>query len=278
MKSLMRWGKVIGLVGSVVASSLIMAGSRAMALTTEQVLAHLRTVPVFAITDAQGAPLVASPSGEQQAAPVTAVFISQQDAQSFLEGLRTSQPELGNSVQVVPVSLAEVYQLAVSANGSQDDPLEFTFVPIRTEVSTAITLLQQQDPEVQEFEGVPLFLARSSATDGGYLTVRQGEQQFIPVFFKRDELQAVLQRLSTEQPELASQMTVQVINLENLIETMRTSDDPGLERIQLVPPQESVEFVRRLQAQPGQPAQPSLQQPGQTAQPRPPQSGQPVQR
>lgn len=272
MKSLMRWGKVLGLVGSVVASSLIMAGSRVMALTNEQVLAHLRTVPVFAITDAQGAPLVAAPSGAEQSAPVTAVFISQQDAQSFLEGLRTSQPELGNNVQVVPVSLAEVYQLAVSADSSQEDPLEFTFVPMRTEVSTAITLLQQQDPEVQEFEGVPLFLARSSADDGGYLTVRQGEQQFIPVFFKRDELQAVLQRLSAEQPELASQMTVQVINLENLIETMRTSDDPGLERIQLVPPQESVEFVRRLQAQPGQSEQPRLQQPGQPAQ------GQPAQR
>lgn len=247
MKSLIRWSTTLGLVGSVCLSSLLFTGARALALTEDQIVEELRAVPVFAITDAEGAPLVAAPNEGQEGAPVAGVFISQADAQTFLTNLRENDPTLAGGVQVVPVSLAEVYQLALTSNTDQQTQIDFTFVPMEQEVESAVSLLQESGQNVSEFSGVPLFLARSSQEDGGYLTVRQDEQQVIPIFFKREELQAMLSRLQQEQPDLANNMVVQVINLENLIETLRTSDDPGLTQIQLVPPRESIDYIRSLQ-------------------------------
>jgi nickel transport protein len=222
---------------------------------------RLNSVPVFTITDAEGAPLVASPSEGEQGAPVAEVFISRQDAENFLNNLRNDNPELANNVQVVPVSLAEVYNLALEAE-AQEDPLEFAFVPMRQQVDSALSVLRQSGENVEEFPGVPLFLARS-ANEGegdGYLTIQQGEQQVIPIFFKQEDLQAMLTRLSTSQPDLAETITVQVINLEELINTLQASDNPALNQIQLIPPRESIDYIRSLQPTQGQqPAQPQAQ-------------------
>lgn len=247
MKSLMRWSATLGLVSSVCLSSFLFTSARALALPEEQIVTELRAVPVFTITDSEGAPLVAAPEEGQEGAPVAGVFISQADAQTFLTNLRTNDPDLASGVQVVPVSLAEVYQLALTSRNDQQSAINFTFVPMEQEVESAVSVLQENGEDITEFTGVPLFLARSSEEGGGYLTVRQGEQQVIPIFFKREELQTMLSRLQQEQPDLAGTMVVQVINLENLIDTLQTSDDPGLTQIQLVPPRESIDYIRSLQ-------------------------------
>lgn len=248
MKALVRWSTALGLLGSVVAGSMLTLTTRAIALTEEQVVEQLRPVPVFAITDAEGSPLVAAPAGEDTGEPVAGVFISQEDAQAFLNNLREANPELAQDVQVVPVSLAEVYELALA---TRDDAnrINFTFVPEEEQVATAVSLLQAVDQTVTEFEGVPLFMARAAGEDGGYLTVRRGQEQIIPVFFNQEELEQVLARLGQQQPDLAAEMTIQVINLENFIETLRASDDPGLTQIELVPPRESIDYIRSLNQQ-----------------------------
>ncbi len=248
MKSLIRWSATFGVVGSVLASSLLVGGLQALALTAEQVVERLRPVPVFAITDSQGSPLVASPSEGQNTSPVAGVFISRQDAQAFLTSLQADNPELASGVQVTPVSLAEVYELA-SSSRNQADRLEFTFVPMRQQVETALTLLRQSGEEASEFEGVPLFIARSAEGEGGYLTIQQGEQQVIPIYFKREDLQAMLTRLGEVQPDLVRNMEVQVVNLEGLIQTLETSNNQELNQILLIPPRESVDYIRSLQQQ-----------------------------
>lgn len=256
MKSLLYRGATLFAVGGVLASSLFAGSSRVLALTDEQVAERLRNVPVFTITDDQGAPLVSTPEdGSEDAAPVAGVFIDSTDAQNFLSSLRENNPELASSVQVVPVSLAEVYQLALSGQSS-DRRLEFTFIPNQEVVETAITLLQNTGEDVSSFEGVPIFIARSSEDgDMGYLTIQQGDQQVIPMFFTEEDLQAMLTRLEQLQPDLANTVSIQVINLEGLINTLERSDNPELEQILLVPPEESLEFIRSQQGQPAQPQQ-----------------------
>lgn len=254
MKSLVRWSATLGLIGGVAIGSLLATGARVLALTNEQVAERLRSVPVFAITDEAGAPLVAAPSEGEEGATVTGVFISRQDAQNFLNSLRENNPDLAGDVQVVPVSLAEVYQLAL-AGREQEDRLQFTFVPMRQQVQSALTILQEEEETVSEFEGVPLFIAKSTAEGGGYLTIQQGEEQVIPIYFNQEDLQAMLDRLQEVQPGLASEMDIQVVNLEGLIDTLESSDNPELTQIMLVPPRESVEFIRSLrnQSEQGQP-------------------------
>lgn len=258
MKSLIRWSATLGVVGSVLLGSLFTAASSVLALTNEQVMERLESVPVFTLTDDQGSPLVASPPDGSEGPPVAGVFISQQDAQSFLENLRTDNPQLAESVQVVPVSLAEVYELAVGEQGNQGQ-LEFAFIPMRQQVEAATSVLQESGQNPQEFEGVPLFLARSGGENGGYLTIQQGEEQAIPIFFTQEELQAMLTRLQQSQPDLASNIEIQVVNLEGLIDTLQNSDNQELTQIVLVPPRESLEYIRSLQPGAGQ------SQPQQTA-------------
>jgi nickel transport protein len=219
------------------------------------------------ITNAQGVPLVAVLGNEEEAPAVAGVFISREDAQASLDNLRQNDPELATNVQVVPVSLAQVYELAVS-NEDQEQPLGFTFVPTTEQVESARSVLQQSGENPDEFNGVPIFLARSTDDEGGYLTIQQGQNQVVPMFFDQGELQDLLGQLRQDQPELADSMTIQVVNLESLIQTLQDSNNPELNQILLVPPRESIEFIRSLQGQPaqGQPAQGQPAQ-GQPAQP-----------
>ncbi|MEP0958261.1 Tic22 family protein [Microcoleus sp. FACHB-1515] len=254
MKSLLRWSAALGLMGGVMLTTLQVGIQRAFALTDEQVMEQLRGVPVFMLTDQRGAPLEARAEGQDQS--VTGVFISQQDAANFLTSLRQNNPQLGQSVQVSPVSLAEVYQLA---RRSEDSDLRFQFVPMQPQVQTAVTLLQQSGQNVQEFNSVPLFMARLSNEGDRYLSIQQGEQAAVLLFFKREDLQATIDRLQQEQPDVASQMTIQVTSLEGIIEQLRESEDAAASQILLVPPRESIDYIRQLQPQQGQP-QPQPQQ------------------
>ena len=59
MNSLMRWSTTLGLVGSTVLATWLGQTLKVLALPTDDVIKILQGVPVFTISDAQGAPLVA---------------------------------------------------------------------------------------------------------------------------------------------------------------------------------------------------------------------------
>ncbi|NET30505.1 MAG: hypothetical protein F6K19_00630 [Cyanothece sp. SIO1E1] len=243
MKSLIRWGTTLGIVSGAVLGSLLTGFLPAWALSDEEIVEKLSSVPVFTITDENGAPLVASsPEGEDKSS-VTGVFISREDAENFLSRIGGQDPELVNNVQIIPVSLGEVYKLA-QANSAREDGLEFAYVPMQTQVESALSILQQEGEEVSRFNGVPLFLARAGE-EGGYLTIQQGENQVIPLFFKQEELQSLLDRFKESQPEVAN-VTIQVVNLEGVIDTLQQSTNPQLDQVLLIPPSESLEYVRSL--------------------------------
>ncbi|WP_421656988.1 Tic22 family protein [Leptothermofonsia sp. ETS-13] len=249
MKSFVRWSATVGLVGSALLGSVLAGATRVLALPKDQILQKLRPVPVFTIANSQGAPLVASPPQGQKGQPVAGVFISQKDAQAFLDSLKTKNPELAKGVSVVPVSLAEVYQLNLDNKGKPDG-LGFAFVPSQQQVASATSLLKQSGQQVQQFNGTPLFVARGGK-EKGYLTIQDGNKTVIPMFFKKEELQALLDKFKQQQPNLASTVEIQVLNLEGLIQVLQEKNDPQLTQIVLVPSQESIEYVRSLSA-PGQ--------------------------
>lgn len=249
MKSLIRWSATVGLVGSVLAGSLLSGVASVLALPQEQVIQKLRPVPVFAIANAQGAPLVVEPPQGQKGQPVAGVFISQKDAQAFLERLKANDPNLPTGVQVVPISLAEVYQLD-QANKNKPDGLDFAYVPSQQQVASAVNLLKQSGRQVQQFNATPLFVARGGK-DKGYLTIQEGNQSFIPMFFKKEELQALIDRFKQQKPNEAGAIEIEVATLEGVMEALRTKNEPQYSQIVLVPPQESIEFVRTLSQQRG---------------------------
>ncbi|HEY9641994.1 MAG TPA: Tic22 family protein [Coleofasciculaceae cyanobacterium] len=268
MKSLIRLGTTIGLVGAVLLGSLFTGATRALALTQEQVMTSLQTVPVFALMNQQGGILLATPTQGDNKTPVAGIFIDGQDAQNFLNKLKQNNPQASEGAQVVPISLAKVYQLSQE----KKDQVQFIFIPSEQQVQAAQAVLQQSGQQNAEFQGVPLFAARSSDPDGAYLTIQQGNRQIVPMFFNRQELQALLDRLKQAQPELAAKMSVQVINLEGFISTLQSSNNNDLTQIQLDPADSSIEFTRAFQqANPnfGQAANQQQPQGQQRAQQRP---------
>lgn len=266
MKSLIRWGKTLGLVGSIMLGTLVASGAQVLGLTQEQVVERLRSVPVFTLANGEGKPLVAVPNQEteteaQNTAPSIFVFMSQQDAETSLNNLKSRDPQTAEGVQVMPVSLAKIYEYEITQREQeQPEQVQFTFIPDRQQVDAAKTVLEQNGENAQQFEGVPLFVAKSNDDNGGYLVIQQGEQQVVPMYFDRAGLQALLDRLQQVQPDLASSVSVQVINLESVLQTLHTSDNEELTRIVLVPSQSSIDFIRSTQ-QGQQGNQPQPQQP-----------------
>jgi hypothetical protein len=257
MKSLVRWSATLGLVGSTLLGSLFTNNLSALALPDEQLIQKFQPIPVYTITDSQGAPLVASVSNRQnnQQSSVAGVFISRKDAQAFVDNLKKDKPDIGKAVQVVPVSLWEIYKLNKESR-SKPGGLQFAFVPTQQQVQSAQALTAQSGQQQQRFNGTPVFVA-TGGQDGGYLTVQENNQQIIPFFFEKEQLQLMVDRFKQQQPQLASTVKIQAVPLEGIIQTLQTKNDPQLNNIVLVPTKESVEFLRSLQSAPESPTAPA---------------------
>lgn len=245
IKAMIRWSATLSIAGSAIIGSSTIGALEALALPEQQVVQKLGAVPMFTITDNKGAPLVASVPNQKNQSGVAGVFVNRQDAQAFIDQLKTKNPKLAKDVRVVPVSLAEVYKLELANKNKPNSP-DFAFVPAKQQVDAAMQLMRQSGQKVEKFNGTPLFVAKAGKQEG-YLTVNQNNQQVIPFFFNKDELQTMLERFKKQKPELASTIKIQVVNLEGVLQALQTRNDQGLNQIVLVPPKSSIDFVRSLQ-------------------------------
>ncbi len=247
MKKLLRWGVMLSLLTSTLVGSSFLSSQRASALPQEEIIKKLITVPVFTITNSQGSPLLASLNNDSKTS-VAGVFISKQDADNFVQQLLSQNNPNLRDVRVTPVSLAEVYQMEQASEKNPDETIVFDYVPTQSQVQSALQVLQNNGESPDKFRGVPLFLA-TGGSDNGYLTIQQGNNQIIPLFFQKEQLQTMLNRLGETQPDLAASVRIQVVNLEGVINLLETSNDQQLNQIVLIPPQESIEYIRSLQNQ-----------------------------
>ncbi|MGB3239916.1 MAG: Tic22 family protein [Geitlerinemataceae cyanobacterium] len=254
MNFLIRWGATLGLIGSTLLGSVFSSAMPAWALNEDQIVEKLREVPVFTITDAEGSPLVASITNGDNTVTESFFFISYSDAEAFIERLKTEQPDLAGTVRVTPYTLAQVYligqEIANTEGDIEETPDSLRLIPTQDEVQEAMSILQTNGEEVQEFPGVPVFLPKIG--DDSYLSIQEGERQWIPMFFERDQIDNALEQFKLEQPDLAESVSIEVTVLEGVIQTMKDSDDPELEKILLVPPQETIEFLQSLPREPQQ--------------------------
>ncbi len=245
MKNLLaRWGVTLSLMCTTLLGTVALTSMQARALPEQDVVQKLRRVPVFTITNAEGAPLVVEVADEENQASIVGVFISKQAAEAYVQRLKSQNPEVGNAVQVVPLSLAEIYQRSQQNN---EDRIVFELVPMKEQVEAALSLLRQEGQEVERFPGVPLFFARGGE-DGGFLTVQRGENQVVPFFFNKEDLQGMLDKLKETNSNQIPNIEIDVVNLLQVIRTLKTKDDPQLNQVVLVPSRESVEYLRSLQS------------------------------
>jgi hypothetical protein len=241
MKSFVRSLATFSLVITTVLGTLLTQSLSALALPAEKIIQTLSRVPVFAIADEKGYPLVGATKDNKQ---ISTVFLSQQDANNFLTKLQKEKPDVGKQFKVLPISLADVYKLAEESK-KQKDSVNFAYIPVENEVSSAKTILTQMGKEYQS--GVPLFFATiGKDKEQSYLVIEKDSQQAIPFFFEKQQLQNMLETLKKQKPELASTAKIEVISLEYLIYTLQNSNDETLTKIMLMPSEESIKVIQAL--------------------------------
>ena len=243
MRSLVRWGTTLGLTSSIVLASWLGATLRVLALPLEEVVAILRPVPVFAIADAQGTPLVLTKPGQPG---VSEVYISKKIAEQVVEQLKKQKPDIGAQARVVPISLGKVYELA-EISAQQENGVKFSFIPTQEQFRAAQTLWRQQRQpnQPENFPGTPLFVARAGAAQG-YLTLKQGEREVIPFFFDRQQLDNIVTRFKTQNPAEANTVKVEVVSLEVMLRVLREQNNAQFKTLLLVPSREATAFLNSL--------------------------------
>ena len=248
MKSMVRWSATLGLVATTLLGTFATDNLKALALPEAQVMEKLQPVPVFTVTDPQGAPLVATvPNGQNKTQAVAGVFISQRDAQAFVERLRKEKPDLAKNVQVVPVSLAQIYKLK-QENQNKPDALEFMFVPTQQELQSAEAIKPPSGQQAQKFQGTPLFVATGASAQEFIVFPQENGGQIVPFFFEKAQLQKIVDNIKQKQPN--TNIQIQAVPLEGVIEKLRTSNDPFVTKIVLVRSQEAETFVKSLPSSP----------------------------
>lgn len=252
MKSLVRWGATLSLVSGTLLTTLTGGIIPALAISETEITQKLNEVPVFLVTNQEGVPLsrpLEKPKNDQTAGgAVTGVYMSQQEAQAFVQQLQQSKPKdpkkakMFDSLQVTPVPLGLIYkQLQDSKN--KPNRLVFAFKPVEREVQGAMKLLRSKGQKVEQIRSVPLFLVRF-AQDKGYVSIKPktGNEEFIPLFLSKKDAEGLLQQVKPKYPKA----DIHVVDVDNVIKTLQDKNDKWLEQVVFWPSPEARQFIQKL--------------------------------
>jgi hypothetical protein len=227
MKLFQNWFSRIGLFGSTVLSSSLIANLPAQAIPEAQVVDKLKDIPVYVVTDDKGTIVHATSKGDKNQAPKisTGVFFSRQDAQDFIDrSIKPQQPDLTKMVKVTPVSLGEIYRRK-QANKNKPQELDYIYVPTAKQSSAALEILKQSGQKVTQVNDLPVFIATMTSKSGReeYLTFERNRQEIVPLFFSKEALQSTIKKVY---PNLIGKSKIQVVELNYLLDYMTRTSDP----------------------------------------------------
>lgn len=245
MKSLVRWTTTLGLIGATVMGSALSFTTQVLALTDDEIVEKLQSAVAYTIADGNLTPLVASvpaeggSGGAAKNVEVMGIFISRQDAEAFLNRLKTDNPQVGNQTRVIPIFLSDVYQLAMEQKDNPQ-PVAFRFIPTKSQTDAAASILRQSGQESNP-DAVPLFAVRYGPNKGLIpMSFKQGEPEVIPLFFSAQEAQSVLNVVKQKQPEA----DIQVLSIDGVLQELRSKNDEWLEKVVFVMTPESRQYVQ----------------------------------
>lgn len=207
-------------------------------LSSTQIEALLKIVPVFSITDVNGKPLV-SPVPDATKS-VTSIFITPSSAKLALAQFFAKRSDMATKIRINPVSLWDIYKVATN----DQSPFLIQFISDPLELDAAKPFVK-----VGRIVRIPLFVAKNKA-DNGLLMINQNGQEAIPLFFSKRDLDDVLRKYG--KPELLAQIDTDVIDLQDFMDTLTRTQDTKMAKVTLVPAKEAMDFVRQA-ALPKQP-------------------------
>lgn len=246
MKLLARWSVVIGLVGSSLLGPSLLRSMSAIALPEAEVLKRLQTIPVFTVANAQGSPILASDPQQKNGPQIATFFVSQKEAQGFLNQIKAKNAAVGKTARVVPTPLGKAFEVARKNREKKD--IAFQFVPTRESVTSAETLIRKTDPKFGKFNDVPLFYAIDTKSKGLLsITAPKDNSKIIPLYFNQQDLQVVVDQLKKQNPKLGATTQIQVTSLSNVVASMLKENSPEISQITLIPSPEARAYLSTLQ-------------------------------
>ena len=221
-------------------------------VNVEQVIRKLYDVPVFIVGNKEGGIFIEIKERPENAGPdipeevkLVRVFIGREDADRYLTELQAADASSNDDAVVVSWSLGQVYYLAQTQEQEEDTPI-FQLMPEPEEVRNARALLTEQNVEnAENFNEVPLFLARGGP-EGQVMVIQRDNSAVVPMFFSKSDLERQVAGLTEGDPSIADTIEIEVRSLGDLISILETSDRPELNQIVLIPPEASWEFVPLL--------------------------------
>ncbi|MGB3755835.1 MAG: Tic22 family protein [Rivularia sp. (in: cyanobacteria)] len=256
MKSLVRWGATLGLVGSTLLATVASGIAPVIALSEQEIKSKLDNIPVWLITNPQGLPLsrpIPEQNGKKNTGSVTGVYMSKQEAQAFISELQSvkdkdpKMTQMVKSLQVTPVPLGVIFQ-QVQKTKNEPNRLLFAFKPVDKEVKAAMDLLKKSGQEVKQFRSVPTYLVRF-APDKSYVPIKLGdnkaEQEVVPVFFSMQDAQNLLNQVKPKFPKA----DIQVVDVDGILNTLQEKNDPWLDRVVFFPNPEARQYIQNLPKQ-----------------------------
>lgn len=184
-----------------------------IALNQEQVSKTLEGIPVYTVSNAGNEfVLVSDPDGTKS---LSLLCFRQQDAEALLSQVKDREPVLGREARVVTVPLDKVYKL--SAEG-----IAFRFLPDPGQVKNAIEAKVKSGEKGKAFDGVPVFQSEN-------LILRSSNRRYIPVFFRKEDLEKALAKASKEvhrsNPSFRASMNIQVGSFEDVLKKLELNDE-----------------------------------------------------
>lgn len=248
MRSLVKLGLTLSLLGGSVIGSAVVKPPIAVAIPEADALKRLDPVPVFAVANQQGVPIlgsVANPKDKTKQVQFMTFYMNQQDAQGLVTLLKTQKPDIGKNARVVTLSMRQAYDIKIK-NKDKAESLVIEFQPSKQQVDAAIAVLKQNGQDVKDFKDIPAFYA-VGGKDKGLLTIEQGKNKVIPFYFNKQDLQGMLDQLKQKDPKLSSTTTVQVTSLSQLVSALMKDNSTGIQQITLVPDRASLEYALQQQ-------------------------------
>ncbi|MBD2175580.1 hypothetical protein H6F42_01440 [Pseudanabaena sp. FACHB-1998] len=249
-KSLVNLAATAGVAVAIAVSPIFTL--KAEALTEAQVLERLGSIPIFTITDDKGSPLLGAipqqPNAKPDDSQLLFFFLGPDEAQQMLTQVQKSNPDVGKKAQIIVRSMNDAYQVI---RQNKDKKVVFQFIPSKSSIDSARTILSSQGIAADKVPNVPVFFAIGGQTNNqGLLTMsidQNGKkEQVVPFFLDKSDLQSLLDRASKDQPDVAKATKIQVASLFQVLDSMVSKDNkpnPEVERFQFVPSRTSFEYI-----------------------------------
>ncbi|BAC91554.1 Tic22 family protein [Gloeobacter violaceus] len=259
--------RVQGWAAAILVSSIVWSGE-VLALTQAQIIEKLKPVVLFTVATADGKPLLSLPPDGSKGPLVAGVYFSPQDAEAFVAAFKKKDAARGGQLRVQPVSLGNLYRLRLESRGTEEE-VTLAFFANRTEVEWALSLLQAAGRKPEDLQGAPLFAATVNAGKKQYLTLQQNNRTVVPVYFTKQEMTAFIDRYRRQQANANVPVTVEVLDLEGILEALQEPTDSQTKKVMLVTPKAALDYARTQSGSPIPTVQPPKSPPAEGLAPTP---------